>query len=453
MNKSVILNGKQYDGVAELELTTADGGEAVFVDQDDVIVPAGDLAITANGTYDAAAYASVTVNVPTEGETVVINNDTSTSITLAHNTEYRRGEAAELVLALPEAVPEAFECQVSFTSGETATALIMPEGVTMTGDAVSGGVFTPKAHYRYGLIFWYDGDLVWCVVCAAALEGAEEEEPDTGGGDSTTQDGTETNPYMISTAEELKALADEVDGGDTKSGVYYALSTDIDLSGYASWDPIGAKNKTSTDINTGFAGVLDGRGHVLKNLNVSGVQYAGLFGSFFDGTLMNLGIESGNIETTVSSSTCGAIARKAVSISSSSNSSAKIVNCYSKVPTKAAARSAGLVDELATGAMVVGCYQAAAVGGGSGYAIKAASTTTGDIHYCLWNKTLTINGYTTTTNATNNSGIATAEFASAHETLNSNLAAVASKAGIDVSKLCAWEAGSDGYPRLVVKSA
>jgi hypothetical protein len=525
MSKDVLINDAPHLGVSNVKLTTVNGETATFRDVDEVTTPSGKKEITANGTYDISQYESVIVNIPTEGEAVVINSDTTTSFELAHNTEYRRGEVAELTLTLPDSIPDAFDCMVCFTSGTTATTVTIPDGVVLQGDAVSNGVLAPKAEYRYDLIFWYDGVKVWCMVCSVSLSdnAGDEEEPvvpaaytltiskgtgvgsvtvtktsgygatgtltsgatvyegdvlsvsataatgytlnsytetvtvsgnvtvsvtataNSSGGDTPTMDGdgSEANPYLISTAAELVALGAEVDGGDTKSGVYYALANDIDLDGIA-WNPIGASYKSEgTDISGSFAGTLDGRGHIISNISVSGMQYAGLFGSNFNGTVMNLGMEGGSISTSYASSTCGAIARKG---------SGKIINCYSTVPTSAVARSAGIIDEITSGGMVIGCYQAAAVTGTSGkcYAFKAATTTTGDIHYCLWDSELTTDGYTDTTNATNNTGMTKAELQTAADTLNGNLSAVATKAGISVDKLCTWENRINGYPRLVV---
>lgn len=531
--KNVILNGKTYTGVSTLDLTDTGGETVVFQDVDEVSKPTGSLEVTENGTYDISGYASVIINVPVEVSEVTINKDETTAIELAHNTEYRRSEVTELTLTLPENIPDALDCMVCFTSGATATTVTMPDGVVMQGDAVSNGVFVPKAGHRYDLIFWFDGAKVWCTICAVSLSDntGDEEEPvvptaytltisqgtgvgsvtvtktsgygalgtlnsgstvyegdvlsvsataasgytldsytktvtvsgnvtvsvtatanSSGDDDSgdTKQDGSEAHPYLISTAAELVALGAEVDAvaAPAKSGVYYALANDIDLAGI-DWNPIGANGKDNAtlypDASSGFAGTLDGRGHTISNLTVGGeLLYGGLFGSNFTGTVINLGIVSGAIDLTVTKSSCGAIARKGTG---------KIINCYSRVACSATARSAGIIDEIGNGAMVLGCYQAAVVtpNGTGAYAIKAATTTTGTIKYCLWDSSLTEDGINGSSSSyANNSGITTAEFATAHETLNANLAAVATEAGVAESKLCKWEAGSDGYPRLVV---
>ncbi len=61
-----------------------------------------------------------------------------------------------------------------------------------------------------------------------------------------TGDGSEENPYIISTADELKAFRDEVNAGDSYEGKHILLTADIDLAGSeaSQWTPIGtASNK------------------------------------------------------------------------------------------------------------------------------------------------------------------------------------------------------------------
>lgn len=277
--------------------------------------------------------------------------------------------------------------------------------------------------------------------------GDEPVVPDVPIGDG---DGTEANPWAIRTASDLVTLGAEVDAGDNKAGKFYALANDIDLTGIE-WNPIGADlSDKSGGTAVGFSGTLDGRGHVIRNISINSdtIQYAGLFGGYFDGTLMNLGMEGGSITTTAASSTVGALARKLVSTTNSSASVGKIVNCYSRVPCTAVTRSSGLIDAVKEGGMVVGCYQAAAVNNGAGYAIKAENVNSGTIDYCLWNKDLTSKGIASNSVA-NNVGLTQAEFATAASRLNANMNAVAQLAGVNVGKLVTWTDGTDGYPVLV----
>ena len=99
---------------------------------------------------------------------------------------------------------------------------------------------------------------------------------------------SETTIY-ITTAQQLKQLADEVNAGDSKSGKTVLLMNDIDLSVYPNWSPIGTLKPNTSQVSYPFSGVFDGQNHTISNLtctsNTNG--YAGLFGNF-DGTVQNL---------------------------------------------------------------------------------------------------------------------------------------------------------------------
>ncbi|MCH5352125.1 MAG: hypothetical protein J1E06_01435, partial [Acutalibacter sp.] len=100
--------------------------------------------------------------------------------------------------------------------------------------------------------------------------------------------GTESDPYLISSAANLKALADAVNGGSTQYGVYFKLTKDISLSAYSNWTPIGNSSRRY------FEGSFDGGGHKITGLKITSVtdDYAGLFGHV-DGfkAIQNLGVE------------------------------------------------------------------------------------------------------------------------------------------------------------------
>ena len=95
--------------------------------------------------------------------------------------------------------------------------------------------------------------------------------------------------FYITTAQQLKQLADEVNAGDSKSGKTYLLANDIDLSVYPNWAPIGTLNQNWPEVSRPFSGVFDGQNHTISNLTCTSVTngYVGLFGNF-DGTVQNL---------------------------------------------------------------------------------------------------------------------------------------------------------------------
>jgi hypothetical protein len=90
-------------------------------------------------------------------------------------------------------------------------------------------------------------------------------------------EGSETDPFVITTAEQLATLAVLVNEGNTDfNDKYYKLSADIDLSGYANgagWIPIGNSNNK-------FKGSFDGGGHKITGLKINAPKsnYLGLFG-------------------------------------------------------------------------------------------------------------------------------------------------------------------------------
>ena len=74
----------------------------------------------------------------------------------------------------------------------------------------------------------------------------------------------------------------------------YIQVADIDLSGYANWEPIGKSSP--------FKGSYDGNGYTIENLKITNVttSYAGLFGILYDANISSINIINANI-------TCSAI--------------------------------------------------------------------------------------------------------------------------------------------------
>ena len=90
--------------------------------------------------------------------------------------------------------------------------------------------------------------------------------------------GTENAPYEISTAQDLFALAEEVNNGTSYEDEYFSLTKDIDLGTDANhpWTPIG---NNATTQGWQFLGSFDGGGYTVSGLYVEGTHgYAGLFG-------------------------------------------------------------------------------------------------------------------------------------------------------------------------------
>ena len=109
---------------------------------------------------------------------------------------------------------------------------------------------------------------------------------------------TESN-YIIKTAADLVAFAQQVDAGETFEGKTITLGSNIDLDGKL-FNPIGSYRHDQI-----FKGTFDGNGHTIKNLSQNtwelnnGYYYGdlglGLFGYIEDATIKNLTVDGASI--------------------------------------------------------------------------------------------------------------------------------------------------------------
>ena len=124
----------------------------------------------------------------------------------------------------------------------------------------------------------------------------------TGGTFNTpmTGSGTESDPYQISTADQLKLFRDIVNGsnGQTQNrGAYAVLTANIDLNNEP-WTPIGNYTEGNQIY---YEGTFDGGGYTISGLNVTGkFRCASLFGAVKGGTIKNLTV-AGNVSHNYSS--------------------------------------------------------------------------------------------------------------------------------------------------------
>lgn len=119
--------------------------------------------------------------------------------------------------------------------------------------------------------------------------------------------GTQDDPWLISTAADLKALADHINSGNAADcdadadvcggignfhGYYFKQTADIDLQG-VEWDPIGYDGEEGSY----FAGNYDGSNYVIRNAAFDGKDNdsrncVGIFGWVYQGSVSNLHIEN-----------------------------------------------------------------------------------------------------------------------------------------------------------------
>ena len=130
------------------------------------------------------------------------------------------------------------------------------------------------------------------------------ETPSFGGGTGTPED-----PWLITSQEDLIALAEFLNSGNAETfdteaagignchGYYFKQTADIDLTG-VSWEPIGYSGSYY------FAGNYDGDGHSIKNaistgkVDPDGFATAGIFGWVAFGSVENLHVKNANFVAT-----------------------------------------------------------------------------------------------------------------------------------------------------------
>ena len=166
----------------------------------------------------------------------------------------------------------------------------------------------------------------------------------------TQGSGTEDDPYLIASAQNLAYLAEMVNGGVNQyAGKWFKLTTDINLN-ELDWTPIGNNNTTSAR----FDGNFDGDNHSISGLKISSstLRWCGLFGYVSvtgdaDRVLKNLNV-SGTLSTTASNSYCGGIVGYA-------NYNTSFDNCSNSASASAKSYTGGLIGYANAGATVNNC--------------------------------------------------------------------------------------------------
>ena len=176
--------------------------------------------------------------------------------------------------------------------------------------------------------------------------------------------GTAANPYKIQNVDDLKLLAEKVNGGVTYEGKHFQLTANIDLKN-EEWTPIGTED-------TLFQGTFDGGRHQIANLKISnGVEYAGLFGNVWGATIQNCNVTG---EINGYNHTGGIVGY--------ANNNTYILNCSFQGNVEGNGEDkGGIVGHTSIGCDVSGCYVTGTVTGGSAVG-GIAGWGTGTIENC-----------------------------------------------------------------------
>ena len=161
--------------------------------------------------------------------------------------------------------------------------------------------------------------------------------------------GTEADPYMISSVDELNAFSQAVNGGVSFEGSYLKLKNDIYLDDSDktknNWTPIGQyvwdKNESYYES---FKGNFDGDGHTIGNIYISlNDKYQGFFGSVENAVIENLNITGYIDQATYAGGLCGTAY------------SSTFRNCSSSVSVQCNIYAGGLIGNLAGNSIVESC--------------------------------------------------------------------------------------------------
>ena len=115
--------------------------------------------------------------------------------------------------------------------------------------------------------------------------------------------GTQDNPWLISTVEDLQKLAETVNNGKDYSGKYFEQTSDLDLTG-VNWEPIGYTEGDDALPGYYFSGNYDGKNHYISNItstgkaDVSGQTTVGIFGCLIEGSVSNLHVKNADFSAT-----------------------------------------------------------------------------------------------------------------------------------------------------------
>ena len=191
--------------------------------------------------------------------------------------------------------------------------------------------------------------------------------------------GTEADPYLIATAQELVDFRDEVNGSAKKSTstLCAKLTANIDL-GNEAWTPIGKMTNTYSDY-VAFGGVFDGDGHTISGLKIdNSAQYQALFGYVKGGTIQNLTV-AGSVTTSSSSGYAAGIVAY--------GSPVTLENCTNLATVDASQKgyAAGVAAYAGTGSTITGCTNEGKISGAGDYVggILATGTGTTVISRCI----------------------------------------------------------------------
>lgn len=177
--------------------------------------------------------------------------------------------------------------------------------------------------------------------------------------------GTETDPYLISTVEELEAVNFVTTERQNAESAFYLLENNIDLSqdynkdeydrwaelndgyrdGYGSWLPLGQQ----TGSRRKFMGVFDGGGYTINGLfQRTAIEGSGLFSELdVNGIIKNLTLTNVDIYTTT---------QRTAAVCGYSKGTIESVNVLGGKIESSTRRAGGISGQMYEAGTITGCY-------------------------------------------------------------------------------------------------
>lgn len=171
--------------------------------------------------------------------------------------------------------------------------------------------------------------------------------------------GTESDPYLVSTAELLRELSANVNSGMSYDGRYFLMTNDIDLGGIDSSGKGVVGNEftaigyyASASDNSFFQGTFDGGDHKVLGLYINQAEksFQGLFGRVYCAKIKDLGVDG----LVVGSRYAGGVVGYA--------SQTTIISCYSTGEVSGHSLVGGVVG-WAPSTTISKCYKSGKVSG------------------------------------------------------------------------------------------
>lgn len=154
--------------------------------------------------------------------------------------------------------------------------------------------------------------------------------------------GTQDNPFEISTAEQLYNFSEFVNSGNSLKNKYVELTNDIDMLSIKNFKPIGF------EVNPfQFKGIFNGNGYAIKNLEIRRNDYSLFDENYLKYDIALFGKLGGKVENLIVEDSVFDGYCTAVFARSSVNDKQLIINCLSRNNKITGYRCGELIDDFA----------------------------------------------------------------------------------------------------------